>query len=102
MAPKRRFLMFFFFNFLGINTHNLVKNDSKFENKNLFHAKLYVDMMNFYVDMIRFLDAKAVKLGVWSLKPSLGNLGPKDVSSHKSGTLAPIFARRTTSFSPQS
>ena len=30
-----------FYNFLGINTHNFVKNDSKFENKNLFDAKLY-------------------------------------------------------------
>ena len=77
MAPKRRFLIGFFFNFLGINTHNLVKNDLKFENKNLFHAKLYVDMINFYVDKIKFLDAKAVKLGVWSLKASLGQLEPK-------------------------
>ena len=41
MAPKRRFLMVFFFNFLGINTHNFVKNDLKFENKCLFHAKVY-------------------------------------------------------------
>ena len=34
-------------------------------------------MINFYVDMIRFLDAKAVKLGVWSVKTSLGQLEPK-------------------------
>ena len=30
-----------FFNFLGINTHNFVKIDPKFENKDLFHAKFY-------------------------------------------------------------
>ena len=69
-GTKKKIFDSFFFNFLGINTHNLVKNDSKFENKNLFDAKLYVDM-------IKFLDAKAVKLGVWSLKASLGKLEPK-------------------------
>ena len=37
MAPKRRF----FCKFLGINTHNLVKNDSNFESKGLFDAKFY-------------------------------------------------------------
>ena len=40
LAPKRRFLMNFF-NFLGINTHNFVKIDPKFENKDLLHAKFY-------------------------------------------------------------
>ena len=34
MATKRRFLKGYFCNFLGINTHNFVKNDPKFENKN--------------------------------------------------------------------
>ena len=28
-------------NFLGINTHNFVKNDPKFENKSLLDAKRY-------------------------------------------------------------
>ena len=61
LAPKGRILMIFvvvvvfvfffcffylffggfFFNFLGIYTHNFVKNDSKLENKGLFHAKFY-------------------------------------------------------------
>ena len=30
-----------FFNFLEINIHNFVKNDPKFQNKGLFHAKFY-------------------------------------------------------------
>ena len=29
------------YNFLGINAHNFVKNDPKFENKSLFDAKFY-------------------------------------------------------------
>ena len=37
MAPKRRF----FYKFLGINTHNFVKNDPNFKNKGLFDAKFY-------------------------------------------------------------
>ena len=37
MAPKRRF----FCKFLGINTHNFVKNDPNFESKDLFNAKFY-------------------------------------------------------------
>ena len=37
MAPKRKF----FYKFLGINTHNFVKNDSNFEFKGLFGAKCY-------------------------------------------------------------
>ena len=61
LAPKKRILMIFvvvvvfvfflvffylffwgfFFNFQGIYTHNFVKNDSKLENKGLFHAKFY-------------------------------------------------------------
>ena len=36
-APKRRL----FCSFLGINTHNFVKNDPDFENKGLFDAKFY-------------------------------------------------------------
>ena len=40
-VPKKGFLKGFFCNFLGINTYNFVKNDSKFENKGLFHAKFY-------------------------------------------------------------
>ena len=38
---KKRFLKGFFFNFLGINTHNFVKNDPKFENKSFFDAECY-------------------------------------------------------------
>ena len=41
MAPKRRFLIGFLTNFLGIITHNFVKNDPKFECKSLFDAKYY-------------------------------------------------------------
>ena len=37
MAPKRRF----FCKFLGINTHNFVKNYPNFESKGLFDVKLY-------------------------------------------------------------
>ena len=40
MAPKIRFLIGFC-NFWGINTHNFVKNDSKFEDKGLLHARYY-------------------------------------------------------------
>ena len=59
MAPKRRFLKgFFFCNFLGINTHNFVKNDPKF-------------------DMKVFSDPKALTFGVWGLKTSLRQFGPK-------------------------
>ena len=38
---KKRFWKGFFFNFLGINTHNFVKNDPKFENKSFFDAECY-------------------------------------------------------------
>ena len=31
----------YFHNFLGINTHNFVKKDPKFENKSLFDATFY-------------------------------------------------------------
>ena len=60
LAPKRRIVMIFvivvvfvfgggglfvfwgfFFNFLGIYTHNFVKNDLKLETKGLFYAKFY-------------------------------------------------------------
>ena len=40
MAPKDDFWRVFC-NFLGINTHNLVKNDLKLKNKSLFEAKFY-------------------------------------------------------------
>ena len=53
------------------------------------------------LDVRKFLNSKAVKFGVWGLKTSLGQLGPKRVSSRKSGTLTPIFVNRT-SFSPES
>ena len=33
--------MGFFCKFLGINTHNFVKNDPNFENNSLFGAKFY-------------------------------------------------------------
>ena len=33
--------MGFFGSYLGINTHNFVKNDPKFENEGLFYAKFY-------------------------------------------------------------
>ena len=61
MASKRRFFEGFFCNFLGINTHNLVKNDLKFENKSLFDPTF----------------PKALTFGVWDLKTSLGEFGPK-------------------------
>ena len=40
---------------------------------------------------------------VWGLETtfSLGHLDPKDISSHKSRTLAPIFINKTL-FSPKS
>ena len=63
--------MVFFFNFLGINTHNFVKNDPKFENKSYL-------MPNFMeLDMKKFSDPKALTFGVWGLKTSLEQFGPK-------------------------
>ena len=42
MAPKKNiFEGLFFCNFLGMNIHKFVKNDPKFENKGLLHAKFY-------------------------------------------------------------
>ena len=41
---------------------------------------------------------KCLDLGVWSLEITFGPLGPKDISSHKSRILLPIF---TTSFSQE-
>ena len=85
MAPKRRILMIFvvvvvvfvlfsfvfylffgrvFFNFLGIYTHNFVKNDSKLESKGLFHAKFYGK---------KFISKKIVyrpqNCDIWGLEP---------------------------------
>ena len=57
------------------------------------------NLMKLY--MRKILDPKAVTFGVRGLKTSLGNLGPKDVSCHTSGSLAPAF-RNMISFSPQS
>ena len=40
MGPKNFFLRLFC-NFLGINTHYFVKNDTKFENKKIFDSKFH-------------------------------------------------------------
>ena len=69
MAPKRKFLNFC--NFLEINTHNFVYIHPKFENKGLFHARFYRAWHG------KMLDPKAVTFVVWSLKTSLGQLGPR-------------------------
>ena len=53
------------------------------------------------LDMRKLLNSEAVTSAVWDLKTSLGNLGQKDVSSHKSGNLALIFTTKT-SFSTES
>ena len=55
-------------------------------------------MQNF--EMKKVLDPKVVTFWVRCLKNSLGNLGPKDVSRHKSRNLAPAFTNGT-SFSPE-
>ena len=50
--------------------------------------------------MKKFSDPKGLTFGVRGLKTSLSNLGPKplgkDLSSHCSRTLAPIFSNRTS------
>ena len=66
MAPKRRFLHIFC-NFLGINTHNFVKTDPKFENKSLFYAKF---SETWPVDMKKCSDPKGPIFEAWDL--SLG------------------------------
>ena len=70
MVPKRRFLMIFC-NFLGINTHNFVKNDPKFKNRACF--------MEHFMELVmkKFLGPKAATFGIWSLKTSLGHLSQK-------------------------
>ena len=60
-----------FFNFLEINIHNFVKNDPKFQNKGLFHAKFYGAWHENKLDPI------ALILGVWVLKTSLYQFGSK-------------------------
>ena len=47
------------------------------------------------------LGKKILPLGSGAYKLHLGHLGPKDVTSHKSRTLIPLFTNRT-SFSPES
>ena len=52
------------------------------------------------LDIKKIMDTKMM-CGVWDLKISLGNFNPKDLASHKSRTLAPIFTNRTL-FYPES
>ena len=40
-GTKKKIFKGLFCNFPGINTHNFVKNEPKFENKTLFNAKSY-------------------------------------------------------------
>ena len=61
----------FFLQFSGINTYNLVKNDPKFGNKGLFQAN-FMDL-----NMKNLLDSKAMIFGIWGLKTSLRQSGPK-------------------------
>ena len=63
---------YLFCDFLGVNTHNFVKDDPKFENKGLHFMQNFMKL-----DMRKFLDPKAVTFCIWGLKTS--NLGPKDV-----------------------
>ena len=64
-------------------------------------------MQNFMeLEMKKFSDPKAMTCGIWGIKTSLGQFGPKsfgkgDVSYRKSGTLLSISKNRT-SFSPES
>ena len=53
------------------------------------------------LDMRELLNSEALTSAVWGLKTSLGDLGQKDVSSHKSGNLVLIFTTKT-SFSTES
>ena len=39
---------------------------------------------------------KLMDLGAWGLKTTFGALGPEDISSYKSRTLAPIFTNKTS------
>ena len=88
-----------FCHFLGINTHNFVKSDLKFENKCLFCAKFDGAWNE------KFFGSQSCD--IWGLGPktSLGQFGvkplAKDVPSCKSRTIAPIFTNRT-SFFPES
>ena len=61
----------FFCNFLGINTHNFVKNDPKFKDKDFFMQNI-MDL-----GMKKDLYPKAMTSGVWGLKISLGKLRSK-------------------------
>ena len=72
MAPEIRFLKgFFFLIFLGINTHNFTKNESKFENKSLIDAIFYG------VYMKKISDSKGLIFGIWGIKTRLGQFGLK-------------------------
>ena len=87
-----------FCHFLGINIHNSVKSDLKFENKSFFRAKFYGAWNENFFDIF----------DIWGLGPktSSGQFGPKSfgkrlTSSCKSRTIVPIFTNRT-SFFPES
>ena len=70
MASKIKFLMFFFCNFLEINTHDFVKIDPNLK----IRAYLMQHFMEF--DMKKLSDPKTLTFGVWDLKTSLGQFGP--------------------------
>ena len=70
IAPTRRFLKGFL-QFLGINTHNVVKNDPNLKTRAYF-------MQSFMEpDMKIISDSKALIFEVWDLKTSLGQFGLK-------------------------
>ena len=70
-GTKKKIFEEFFCNFLEINTHNVVKNDPKFGNKSLFDANFME------LDMKKFSDPETLTFGVWGIKNSLGQFGPK-------------------------
>ena len=75
---------------LQFSGNNFVKNEPKFENNSLFDAKFYE------LDMKQFSDPKALTFGVWGLKTSLGQSGPKAFGRGLIKALAPIFTNKTS------
>ena len=71
---------------LAIKPHNFVKNHPIFKNKGVFYAQFCHDLQEIFFMLL--------KSSNWGLELVLGQLGLKDLQSHKCRTLYPIFAKK--------
>ena len=100
-GTKKNFLEGFFYNFLGINPHNFVKNDPKFENKSLFDSKFYGAWHEkiFRSQSSDIWNGTKKKISrFWSLKVSLGQFEPKAFGK---GLIKPLVENPTSNFHKQ-